>query len=59
MISDNASTYLAAAEDLQRLFESETLKGTLEVQNVTWDFIPKCAPWYGGFWEWMVGLTKH
>jgi len=39
--------------------ESETLKGALEVQNVTWDFIPKCAPWYGCFWEWMIGLTKQ
>ena len=44
MISDNASTYLTAVEDLQRLFESELLKGALEVQNVTWDFIPKRAP---------------
>ena len=35
MMSDNASTFLAAAEDLQRLFESETLKGALEHQNVT------------------------
>ena len=59
MISDNASTYLAAAEDLQRLFGSESLKGALEVQNVTWDFIPKRAPWYGGFWERMIGITKQ
>ena len=59
MISDNASTYLAAADELRRLFESETLKGALEVQSVTWDFIPKRAPWYGGFWERMIGLTKQ
>ena len=59
MISDNASTYLAAAEDLQKLFESEALKGALEAQKVTWDFIPKRAPWYGGFWERMIGLTKQ
>ena len=59
MISDNTSTFLAAAEDLQRLFESETLKGALERQNVTWHFIPKHAPWYAGFWERMIGLTKQ
>ncbi|XP_065911263.1 uncharacterized protein [Dysidea avara] len=59
MISDNASTFLAAAEDLQRLFESETLQKELEQNNVTWRFIPKRAPWYGGFWERMVGLTKQ
>ena len=59
MISDNASTFLAAAEDLQRLFESETLQRQLERHNVTWRFIPKRAPWYGGCWERMVGLTKQ
>ena len=41
------------------MFESESLKGALEVQNVTWDFIPKRAPWYGGFWERMIGITKQ
>lgn len=59
MLSDNASTYLAAAEDLQKLFESNTLKETLGCQNITWHFIPKRAPWYGGFWERLIGLTKQ
>ena len=59
MISDNASTFLAVAEDLQMLFESETLQRELERHNVIWHFIPKLAPWYGGFWERMVGITKQ
>ena len=59
MISDNASTFLAAVEDLQKLFESEILQRELGHHNVTWRFIPKQAPWYGGFWEKMVGLTKQ
>ena len=59
MISDNASTYLAAAEAIQKLFQSDALKGALERQNVTWEFIPKRAPWCGGFWERMIGLTKQ
>jgi len=59
MISDNASTYLAAAEELQRAFESDALKEALESQNVTWQFIPKFAPWYGGFWEHIIGLIKQ
>jgi len=59
MISDNASTLLVTAEDLQNLFESETLQRELGCHNVTCRFIPKRAPWYGGFWERMVGLTKQ
>ena len=43
MISDNASTFLAAAEELKKLMTSNTLKEALERQNVRWHFIPKRA----------------
>ena len=60
MLSDNASMYLAAAEDLQKLFESDTLlKETLGHQNITWHFILKHAPRYDGFWVRLMGLTKQ
>ena len=59
MISDNASTYLAAAEEIRELFESNHLREALGRQHVKWSFIPKRAPWYGGFWEQLVGLTKQ
>ena len=26
--------------------------------NVQWKFIPKRAPWFGGFYERLVGITK-
>ena len=54
---DNASTYLAAAENLQKLFESDTLKKTLGHQNITLHSIPKRAPLYRGFWERLIGMT--
>ena len=59
MISDNVSTFLATAEELEKLMTSETLKEALKGQNVRWHFIPNRAPWYGGFWERMIGLTKQ
>ena len=59
MISDNASTYLAAADELKNLFQSTSLKETLGRQGVEWKFIPKRAPWFGGFWERLIGLTKN
>ena len=30
----------------------------MKVQGTSWRFIPKRAPWYGGFWERLIGLTK-
>ena len=57
-ILDNASTYLAAADELDELFNSTSLLNALSQRGVTWKFIPKRAPWYGGFWERLIGLTK-
>jgi len=48
MISDNASTYHSAADELNQLFESLTHKEALGRQRVKWQFIPKRGPWLGG-----------
>lgn len=58
VVSDNASTYMAAADELQQLLQSEHLTETLGRKGVQWQFIPKRAPWYGGWWERLIGLTK-
>ena len=58
VISDNASTYMSASNELRRLFESPTLKTALMKKGTTWHFIPKRAPWYGGFWERLIGMVK-
>ena len=42
--SDNAKTFHALLSHLPR--------------SVVWKFIPEAAPWWGGFWERMVGVTK-
>lgn len=59
MISDNASTFLASSETPSDLFQSASLKEQFSRQGVEWKFIPKRAPWYGGFRERPVGLTKR
>ena len=43
--SDNAKTFHALLNHIPR--------------SVTWRFIPEAAPWWGGFWERMVGVTKR
>ena len=58
LISDDASTFLSANNELRELFQSHALKKTLARQGIDWQFITKRAPWYGGFWERLIGLTK-
>lgn len=58
LISDNATTFTAGSEELKRLCNSQTLKETLSSNGIEWKFIPKRAPWYGGFWERLIALTK-
>ena len=45
IISDNAKSF--------RLLQG------LVPRSVSWRFIPEAAPWWGGFWERIVGLTKR
>ena len=58
LVSDNASTYTAAAEELTKLLQSDHLADLLGKQGIQWRFIPKRAPWYGSWWDRLIGLTK-
>ena len=58
VLSDNASTFLSAAEQLKALLSSPSLTNALSKSGTEWKFIPKRAPWFGGFWERLIGLTK-
>ena len=44
MISDNASTYVAASKELEQMFTSGRLEENLNARGVRWRFIPKRAP---------------
>jgi len=58
MMSDNATTCIAAGEELQSLLASTALADKLARRGVEWRLIPKRAPWFGGFWERLIDLTK-
>ena len=58
VLSDNGSKFLSAAEELKALFSSPLVTSTLAKTGVERKFIPKRAPWYGGFWERLIGMTK-
>ncbi|XP_071181335.1 uncharacterized protein [Mytilus edulis] len=46
--SDNALTFVSASHDIPK---------EMNIQ-INWKFIPKGGPWYGGWWERLVGITK-
>ena len=58
IISDNATTYLAAADEIHKLMHSEEVARYLANHRITWTNIVKRASWYGGFYERLIGLTK-
>ena len=48
LISDNAQTFVAADREIRQLTNSPSLQ----------EYLTKRAPWFGGFYERMIGLTK-
>ncbi|XP_033729886.1 uncharacterized protein LOC117319146 [Pecten maximus] len=58
MISDNGTTFVAASETIRKLTTSELIEEKLGEHGTEWKFIPKRAPWFGGFWERMIGIVK-
>ena len=58
MISDNAMTFSAAANTIQSLIRSTTVQDMLNRHGTEWRFIAKRAPWFGGWWERLIGITK-
>jgi len=40
------------------MLSSKQLATSIDRRGVIWKFIPKKAPWYGGYWKRLVGLTK-
>ena len=58
LILGNGLTFLAAVTELNHLLSSDKLSERLAHKGVEWKFIPKCALWFGGFRERLMGFTK-
>lgn len=58
MISDNATNFTSAARVLQTWCNHQTMQGMLAENKCEWKFIPSRAPWFGGFYERLIGITK-
>ncbi|XP_052271453.1 uncharacterized protein LOC127872162 [Dreissena polymorpha] len=56
MMSDNATTFRAAASHIHRM--THNTQACLAARGTEWKFIQQRAPWYGGWWERLIGITK-
>lgn len=56
--SDNGSNFCGASN----LFtdpEFAKIRNEAQIKNITWKFIPPASPWWGGWWERLVGCVKQ
>ena len=58
VISDNAKTFLATAKHLKKICAERELQDFLLANRIDWHFNVAKAPWQGGFFERLVGITK-
>ncbi|XP_015767737.1 PREDICTED: uncharacterized protein LOC107346459 [Acropora digitifera] len=59
IISDNAKTFKASAKVVKRLCDNEEVRAHLQSNRIDWRFILERAPWWGGFYERMIGTVKR
>ena len=58
IISDNAKTFKAARTWLQSIKDSDDINNYLAKESIKWKFNLSRAPWWGGFFERLIGLMK-
>ena len=58
MLSDNATTFVNAANFLEDIKDDPQINQHLTSINCEWKFIPARAPWFGAIWERLIGILK-
>ena len=59
MISDNAKTFISAAQTIEDMLTSSEVQQYLTCLKVKWSFTLEKAPWWGGFYERMIQSMKR
>lgn len=58
IVSENAKTFQATKKWLSTLRKDEDLFNYLATKHIEWKFNLARAPWWGGFFERLVGIMK-
>ena len=59
MLSDNAKNFCGFVPQLEEFQSHPSVVNLLNKHRTTWRFIPARAPWFGGIWERLIGITKR
>ena len=59
VVSDNAKTFKATAQCLSKLNRSDEFSALLQNERIVWRFDLERSPWWGGFFERVVGTVKR
>ena len=59
IVSDNAKTFKTTAGWLKKLSLDEDIQCYLAKEHIEWKFNLSRAPWWGGFFERLIGITKN
>ena len=58
IVLDNAKTFQATARWLQSIVKNERVQDLLQEQKINWRFNLSRSPWWGAFFERMIGMVK-
>ena len=59
IVSDNAKTFKGTEKELRTLFRHPQVREEMQNYRIQWRFNLERAPWWGGFFERMVGCVKR
>jgi len=59
IVSNNGKTFTATKKWLNKLKKNEALMNFLAADKIIWRLNPSRAPWWGGFFERLVGTMKR
>ncbi|GFY23933.1 bel12-ag transposon polyprotein [Trichonephila clavipes] len=57
MYSDNGTNFTGLNNALRQL-DWTTIESEFRVHEIRWKFNPPSSPWFGGFWERLIGILK-
>lgn len=56
--SDNATNFVSASKQINIVYKHSSVQDFSASRGCEWRFIPRKAPWFGGFWERLIGIVK-